>query len=369
MDLHNYAYVPAVRISTYNLGAITELKDDVKDLIIPRLIVRDKEEGLDSFLCKWGQERPVMLEISKYDSDLNDALNKKLNNHSNYFSDQYDFFSSKKPHQIIPIINEESTKHLRDVMQLSRRLINNFDKLAIKLNMKAHSFEDSFELLKTILSAFSDTEISKVIIIVDLGKIETLDDIPQQKLGEALSFIQQYEFHLVVFSSTSYPATRPVSGSTATAPCLDPYWQYPHINQLKQLNTQAVYGDYSATDPSTEVYNFDFVVHPIPYATYLLKDSLEWYLLRDGSGGEYEKFRDIAKNIQAHSGYHGDNFCYANRMTADISSGTRNKAGNQAFWNKLKINEHISAIVDTHSKGLLDVTQRYTDNDTEDDDF
>ena len=41
MNLHNYAYVPAVRMSLYNLGAIEKLEDTVKDLIIPRVIIRE----------------------------------------------------------------------------------------------------------------------------------------------------------------------------------------------------------------------------------------------------------------------------------------------------------------------------------------
>ena len=366
MNLHNYAYVPAVRMSLYNLDAIEKLEDSVKDMIIPRIIIRDKEECLDKFLRKWGEDRPIMLEISKYDADLNDTFSQELNNHNNYFANQYAFFDSKKAYQIIPVINEESRQHLRDVMQLSRKLINNFEKIAIRLNMKPDSFQESFELLKTILAAFSDDEINKVTIIIDLGKIDSLDDIPQQKLSEALLFIEQYKFDLVVFSSTSYPATRPASGSTVTVPCLDPYWQYQHISKLRQANIKAIYGDYSATDPSVEVYIFDFAVHPVPYATYLLNDSLEWYTLRDGAGGEYEKFRDIAKNIQVHTGYHGDSFCYANQIIANIASGTRDKAGNQAFWNKLKINQHISAIINAHNIGFLDVTQNNDEDEDED---
>lgn len=369
MNLHNYAYVPAVRMSLYNLGAIEKLEDTVKDLIIPRVIIRDKEDCLDRFLSKWGEDRPIMLEVSKYDADLSDPLSRKLNDHNNHFENQFNFFDSKKSYQIIPVINEESRQHLRDVMQLSRKLINSFEKIAIKLNMKSDDFQESFQLINTILSAFSDDEINKVTIIIDLGKIETLEDVPQHRLSEVLSFIEEYTFDLVVFSSTSYPATRPASGTTLTVPCLDPYWQYQHINQLEELGVKAIYGDYSATDPSIEVYNFDFAVHPVPYATYLLNNSLEWYTLRDGAGGEYEKFREIAKNIQSHAGYHGDNFCYANQIIADISSGNRDKAGNQAFWNKLKINQHISAIINAHNMDFLNVASSNVDNDIDDEDF
>ena len=72
------------------------LEDKVKDLIIPRLIFRDKKaDSFDRFLDKWGKDRPFLLEISKYELDLDCELNQKLNDYSQYFLEQYNIFDSK----------------------------------------------------------------------------------------------------------------------------------------------------------------------------------------------------------------------------------------------------------------------------------
>lgn len=367
MVLQNYVYVPAVRTSPYNLGAIEMLEDKVKDLIIPRLIFRDKKaDSFDRFLDKWGKDRPFLLEISKYELDLDCELNQKLNDSSQYFLEQYKFFDSKKAYKIIPLINENNTNNLRDVMQHFLKLVHNFDYVAFKLDVN-HDFNNSLQLITTLLSALNDEAIKKIVLVVDAGKINSLSDISNSTLNQTMQFINQYNFHLVVFSSTSYPAARPSSGQSDNHPCLDPLWQYPFINKLNSNNINAIYGDFSATDPSTEKFDFDFVVTPIPYGTYLLEDSLEWFTLREGKGGEYEEFRTVAKKIRSQSGYHGDNFCEANRIINMIANGSREKAGNQAFWNKLKINEHISAIIDKHIKGTLNITHtNHEDDESED---
>lgn len=367
MELQDYVYVPAVRTSPYNLSAIEMLEDKVKDMVIPRLVFRDKkEDSFDRFLDKWGKDRPFFLEISKYELDLDCALNQKLNHPSQYFIEQYKFFDSKKSYKIIPLVNENNTHNLRDIMQHSLKLVNNFDNVAFKLDIN-RDFNKSIQLITTILSALSDEAIEKVILVVDAGKINSLSDISNSTLNQTMQFINQYHFHLVVFSSTSYPASRPSSGQSDNHPCLDPLWQYPFINKLVSNNINAIYGDFSATDPSTEKFDFDFAVTPIPYGTYLLEDSLEWYTLREGKGGEYEKFREVARKIRNQNGYHGDNFCEANKIIKTIANGNREKAGNQAFWNKLKINEHISSIIDKHHKGLLNITHsNHEDDESED---
>ncbi|WP_409360481.1 beta family protein [Acinetobacter bereziniae] len=113
---------------------------------------------------------------------------------------------------------------------------------------------------------------------------------------------------------------------------------------------------------------FDFAVHPIPYATYLLNDSFEWFTLREGKGGEYEKFRIIAQKIRDQNGYHGDDFCYATNQIKIIADHSRRKAGNQAFWNKLKINQHISAIIKLNNDGYLGaIGLSHNEEDNDDD--
>lgn len=366
MELNQYVYSPAIRATVYNLNALDTLYDDVKDLIIPRVILRDKEALIDNFLSKWGQERPLLLEVSKYTLDSDEEIIQQLSDPTNDFNNQYEFFDTRKIYNIIPVINEVySVSNLRPSIQLTIKLVNIFNLIGFKLDIK-NNFSASYQLLQILLATLNDDQIQKIILIVDAEKIETLSDISQQNLQQAMRLISSYKIRMTIFSSTSYPSSRPNSGSNQNHECLDPIWQYICINKLQSMGLFSIYGDNGATDPSLEKVDFDFAVRPIPFATYLLKDILEWYLIRDGKGGEYEKFRDIASDIRVHPNYHGDNFCYANEEIKDIANGTRAKAGNQAFWNKLKINQHISAIINAYHNNMLDITQHHSDEDEED---
>lgn len=367
MNLENYCYVPTVRTSQNNLGAILELSDEVKDLIIPRLVVRQDKRHFDSFLNKWGNDRPYFLEISKYPSDMNDPFNQKLNDPNQNFINQYSLFDEYKQSNIIPVINESSVLQLRNVLQLTIKVIQNIGRIGLKLDI-GNGFNESINLITTMLAILNDEQITNTVLIVDAGKIDSIGDIQQNNLTQALQLISNYKDLTVVFSSTSFPRARPIPNHSENYPCIDPIWQYPYIAQLHSQNIKAIYGDCSASDPYSEQYEYNFAVKPIPYASYLLKDDLEWLSIRKGRGAEYDKFREIAKDIKKNPNYHGDNFCYATQEIADIANNVRTKAGNQAFWAKLKINQHISAIVDAHKSkrlgGVIIYNPEYDDWDS-----
>jgi hypothetical protein len=367
--LNNIVYMPSVRTSTYNLGALKELSLDVKSQLIPRIIVRgDNYTDLDLFLNDWG-DMPLFLEVSKYLLDIDCSLNISLNDNSNHYSNKFNLFEEKHKisNKLIPVINESSLDKLRDVVQLGIKISNNFDFTAIVLDISTN-FDKSFRILNSLLAAFSDEAISKTILIIDAGKIDSLNQINIDNLTAAFKVVESYNFYSIFTSSTSYPTTRPSASETATHACIDPVWQNRFNNQLNKIGKNLIYGDYAATDPSGEAIEFDFAVHPIPYATYLLNDSFEWFTLREGKGGEYEKFRIIAQKIRDQSGYHGDNFCYATKQIKSIAEHTRKKAGNQAYWNKLKINQHISAIIKSNADGYLRaIGLTHNEEDSEDD--
>lgn len=370
MSIHsNIVYMPSVRTSKYNLGALKELDLDVKLKLIPRIIVRgDNSTDLDSFLTDWN-DKPLFLEISKYSLDIDCDLNILLNDSNGHYLNKFNFFKEK--HQIagklIPVINENSLDKLRDIVQLGIKISNNFDLVGIILDISIN-FDRSLSILNSLLAAFSDEAISKTILIIDGGKIDNLNQINIDNLMMTFKIVKNFNFHSIITSSTSYPTTRPSASETATHTCIDPVWQNRFNNQLNKIGKNIIYGDYAATDPSGEAIEFDFAVHPIPYATYLLNDSFEWFTLREGKGGEYEKFRLIAQKIRDQNGYHGDSFCYATRQIKSIAEHTRNKAGNQAYWNKLKINQHISAIIKSNSDGYLGVIGLTHNEEDSDDD-
>lgn len=367
--LDNIIYMPSVRTSKYNLGALKELSSAVKAQIIPRVIVRgDNTTDLDSFLSDWSG-MPLFLEISTYLLDVDCNLNISLSDNNGHFLNKFNFFQEKYAisDKLIPVINEICTDKLRDIVQLSIKIANSFDLIGVVLDVSTN-FDKSLSILNSLLAAFSDEAISKTILIIDSGKIDNLNQINLDNLKEAFKLVKNFNFYSIITSSTSYPVTRPSAGETATHTCIDPVWQNRFNIQLLKIGKSLIYGDYAATDPSGEAIEFDFAVHPIPYATYLLNNSFEWFTLREGKGGEYEKFRIVAQKIREENGYHGDDFCYATNEIMNIANHTRKKAGNQAFWNKLKINQHISAIIKLNADGYLSaIGLTHNEEDSEDD--
>lgn len=353
IDLNQYNYIPAIRSSTYNLGAIKELYPNTQDKVLPLIILRgDSYNDIQNFLTAWG-DKAVLIDSSRYPSDISNIISAELNDPTNHFKNKSDKFAYLKSFakNLIPVVGYTAADNIRDLVQLTLNLFKTFEYVAIKLNVATDS-SNHLMMLQTILAALSDSQLQKLILLIDYGKIQSIADVSVANLTTVLAAIKSYKFALMGTLSTSYPSTRPPSGSSINHPLLDPIWQ--NIFRIKAAEQQhkVVYGDYSATDPTTEALEFDFAVHPIPYATYLL-DYLEWFTARDGAGGEYEKFRDIAVTIRGLTGYHGDTFCWANCMIKDISNHSRAKAGNQAFWNKIKINQHISAITHAINAGSL----------------
>lgn len=370
VNVDNITYMPSVRTSTYNLGALKELNAEVRDRLIPRVIVRgDNTKDLDTFLADWS-ELPLFLEISRFSIDSDCELNTFLHQNNDHYQNKFNFFQEKRniAKNLIPVINENTPEHLRDIVQFGLKISNDFNFIALTLNISSQ-FDKSFNILSSLLAAFSNEVISKTILILDAGKIESLNQINIDNLRTAHDLIKNHSFYSIITCSTSYPNTRPPAGEAATHTCIDPVWQNKFNEQLNKIGKSVIYGDYAATDPSVEAFEFDFAVHPIPYATYLLNESFEWFTLREGKGGEYEKFRVIAQRIRDQNGYHHDEFCYATKQIKAIAEHSRDKAGNQAFWSKLKINQHITAVIKLDADGhLRSVGLTHNEEESDDDD-
>lgn len=351
--LTKFKYMPTIRCSTYNLGAIKELSISTKDYILPLVILRgDSFTDIESFLTNWGN-RPILLDSSRYTSDVSTDICIKLNNNANHFDNKLSKFTALKAisPNLIPVVGYNSSDNARDLVQLSLNLLSNFAFIAVRVNI-ADDISLNIALFQAILAALPDEHIQRIALLLDYGKIQSITEVKSTNLAAITTAISPYTFALIATLSTSYPSIRPSSGTTLNHPMLDPIWQNRFKSQITSFAPNIIYGDFSATDPTIESLDFDFPVHPIPYATYLL-DYLEWFTAREGAGGEYEKFRRIAKKIRSIAGYHGDTFCWANQTIESIAIGTRIKAGNQAFWNKIKINQHISAIIQAFNNGSL----------------
>lgn len=352
--LENYIYVPAVRTSTFNLLAIKELYDDVRDVIIPRLVIRGNVDDVTRFLKEW-LGRPTFVEISTFQMDNECSICSELNDPANYFEAQLQLFLSLQQvnKDVIPVLNPPSNTKPRDLVQLYLKLMRSFEKVAIRVSTNSVNHSQSMDSFQTLLNVINDEHFEKLILIIDAEKIENTNQIDFRAIDQLVNIVEKNKFPLLIFSSTSYPAKRPTSGTSASHDCIDPYWQYTYINRLKAKGIRAIYGDYSATDPTSERFEFDFNPRPIPFATYLLNNTLEWILLREGKGMEHVKFKVIANKIRNNPEYHGDSFCYANKTMDQIENNIKGP-GNQAFWNKLKINQHISAMTHNYNNQIFD---------------
>lgn len=224
---------------------------------------------------------------------------------------------------------------------------------------------------RAFLNAIDQTDFDRTILIMDLWSTTEMPSLQDEgAVQKMLALLDEYPLKNVVTLSTSWPDTRPDRGMNTLVSCIDPLWQAIIHAQLAERGIRCFYGDYAATNPVKDLlddYDPAKMAAPIPFAGYYTSTS--WYQERQGAGGENEKFRDIARAFQLLPGYHKDNFCWGTRAIAAIASNTRDAPGNMAFWNKIRINQHVCAMIADLDNGLLDKILLPKDVDDDNDDL
>lgn len=356
-QLKDIIYAPCLRSSTYDLLALREIEERRRKRISPIISARGNDLALISEFAKYWEGDSFWLDSSRFPQDSQTELTKKLNDPSGNFDGKFSAFSKIK--QInpgtLPVVGFSSGDKPRNVVQFALRLYKEFSAVAIRIEGSGAVLERNLATARAVLNAVSDEDLARTTIILDAWSISQIPSMQEgSSLQKMLRLTEEYDVANVITLSTSWPDDRPDRGVNATVPCIDPFWQAITHKQLGTRGVAHVYGDYAATNPMRDLLD-DFdpkkMAQPIPFAGYY--NACSWHQERHGAGGENEKYRDIARSFRALGNYHGDEFCWGTRAIGAIASGAREKPGNMAFWNKIRINQHICAMLEDLSGGLL----------------
>lgn len=371
-QLNDKIYFPAVRASKFELLALLEIEATRKPKLSPMISVRGNEKQIISFASKWDGSA-FWLDSSRFAQDTSDALSSHLNDPSGNFSNKLEFLDrvTATNAQCRPIIGFRSGDPARAVTQFALRLLERYPIIAIRIEGTGKALDRNLNTARAILNAVSDEDFSKILLIVDLSSQTEMPSLQEEgPVMKSFELLNEYPLKHVLTLSTSWPDDRPDRGSSCYAPCVDPFWQALAHQQLAARNIRCFYGDYAATNPVKDIgddFDPSVMSAPIPFAGYFVP--FAWYQERQGKSGENEKFRDIASTIRQLPGYHSDSFCWGTKEIAAIATGMRDKAGSVGYWNKIRINQHICAMLKELESGILQQIVNSKSPDDEDDEL
>jgi hypothetical protein len=336
-------YTPCLRTGASELNALSQLEVPQKNLVAPLLFLAGNDwEKIENFIEDYAY--PLWIDSSNFKLDESSLVSSFLNNPDNKFENKTKKFNELKRlnRYVQPVVSLNLTQPPRETIYLIKTLIDTFSVSGIRINITKGNYKETLNLLDKILLVFDESELFRLTLFVDFGKLNFIPNIDEDFIAEILSYFKNNITPLnMVTISTSVP---PKPRGIVYQECLDIPWHEAFKAQLPNFNI--IYGDYAATSP-TDYIESNSNMRPRPMAVYLLKN-LFWYVESQGKMQEFNKFVDIAKNIRNLEDYHGDNFCWANREIKRISEivDTAKKGyGGQPQWNEIKIHQHICAIL------------------------
>ena len=363
-------YYPAVRAGQYDLLALNEVDLARKERLSPIISIRGNSPKLiESFIDKWGNT-PCWIDVSRFPMDANSVLASKLNVQSNNFSEKHNFFVAlmKANPAVLPVVGFNSGDKTRSIVQFALNMLQSASYIAIRLEGSEKVLDKNINHVRAVLNAISDSDFERVALIVDRGSIATPPSLQEgSSVMRCMELLEEFPVRNVITLSTSWPDERPERGKSAQSNCIDPSWQ-ARLHSMLAGDVNFAYGDYAATNPIKDLldsYDPRKMAPPIPFAGYFAP--LYWHQERMGAGGENEKYRDIAKVFRSLPDYHTDNFCWGTKEIAAIAMNKRAQGpGNMAFWNKIRINQHVCAMLEALEDGLLEFLVSPEDEDIDD---
>lgn len=341
-------YVTCLRTGQNDIRALTELEPERMQNVFPLLNMRGKNDRhLQSFLAAWSGPN-FSLDISPYASDAQDVflVERNLLSSGGGYQERRAFFREirQENERIIPSISWKSNHPARDTTQFALRLEDEHPMIAIRPTLWGTDKRLQWARTKNILNAVADLE--RTWLFLDVGSISSVQDMAEHEvLGEALDWLQRVELAGVAILSTSFPQTKPANRTSHTIPCLD--YAAQSLVAPTGLATELTYGDYAATNADGAM-EYIAGMPVIPFASYLAGG--EWWQKRDGADKEFSRYVDIAGEIETLAGYHGPDFCWANREMHSIALGQRGN-GNNGIWNGFRINQHICGMLEILEQG------------------
>ena len=356
--LSSIKYFPAVRAGQYDLLALLEIENERKKKIAPIISIRGNTlKQVTDFATKWG-DTPFWIDSSRFGQDTADPTAQPANDSTNNFNNKLKLFTDLKAinPKTLPVLGFKAEDSQRSVVQFGLQLLKEFPLVALRVEGSGPVLENNVATARAFLNAIGDEDFSRLVLVLDLWDTTQMPSLQAGgDVRKTLALFKDYPIESLVTLSTSWPEDRPDRGMSTSVACIDPFWQAVIHAELSLIGVKTFYGDYAATNPVKDLldnYDPSVMSPPIPFAGYY--NACTWYQERQGAGGENEKYRDIAKAFQALPNYHQDNFCWGTKEIAAISSSARAMPGNMAYWNKIRINHHVCAMLQDIEDGLLE---------------
>ncbi|WP_367375014.1 hypothetical protein [Pseudomonas lini] len=119
-----------------DVKALINLEDPRKELVSPLLNMRGMERHLNDFLAGWG-DHPYLMDISRSPLDIaSDVIGERdLHNPKNHFENKRNWFAEVKAknNSLIPVVSWLDTDNARDIIQLARLLLTDFNIIAVRV--------------------------------------------------------------------------------------------------------------------------------------------------------------------------------------------------------------------------------------------
>ncbi|GGE68632.1 hypothetical protein GGR41_000531 [Paenalcaligenes hominis] len=351
-------YIPLIQAAQNDVKALLNLEDSIKEKVIPLMDICGKADThISNFCSKWPENHSFFIDCSPVGIALSKAPNQQQEKHlitdlnlddpSNSFIARQNFYQGLKAihNSIIPAVSWEGVNATRrDVSRFAIDLLADFNEIAVRVclwNEKSNHLAN-LDYTKAILDAVDDQ--ARVWLLIDQGPLDHPNDLTTSaKINDYLDVINSTGLKGWAVISTSFPDKRPSSGSQQTAISID----FGAQSLLTTPNTTSIraYGDYASSTLGSAT-AFVMGMHIIPFASYL-KD-FEWWLAREGSNMEYDKYIDLAKDLVALQQFQGPHFCWANEQydrISKISDPAKKGYGHNGTWNGYRANQHITEII------------------------
>ncbi len=343
-------YVPCIKNGMNDIKALLNLKEESSGYVMPLVLTAGTPYGgngvdlkkdylLDEFIHNW--DKPFIVDASRADSDSESLYNSyhNLTSQHDNFSGKITYYSSiySINKKLIPAISWQLNDDMRNIVQLSLYLEQQYEKIAIIIDPNN---SENLNRLDTLLCLFKDNSI--IIVLLNYNSIYNKELPQEHKVLPVISKLTSRGVGSIVLLSSSFPPVKPAIKDTwIQSENTDLLWQLTMMNKSPR-DSVILYGDYSATSPNSAT-EYIQGMQIIPSVTYFRGGI--WYQIKSGVDKEFSKYKDIANELIRLDFFHGSTFCWGAENIYDIATNRDRKGGTPGTWNGYKINVHVEETI------------------------
>ncbi|MCG3662543.1 beta family protein [Aliarcobacter butzleri] len=237
---------------------------------------------------------------------------------------------------------ESEKKSYKENIKFFKKMMNDFDKLAIRI-FANETFSSSDEILLSQIYDFLGDELENkhITLIIEVSKKNKLEIFDLLKEITKEYKINQITLVGEAFNNDSRHSTKEV---------YDRIKNHHLINFLeiqKSFNSNFVYADYTLVDKIPNKIEIDpekgFLYYP--FIKFTTEDGNMCYFSAE-SKGKYEQYKDLCTSIIKKITNYSLDHCSTCKFIKDVSNGTEYKFRSGGTWKYRMIAHHISTMAD-----------------------